>query len=542
MSEHQSSEFDERPAMPSRPADSESDAPPAPSIPLRPHAGDVPAPPPPFGGAPEEQTEPPAGPEPGAPERAVPAPPVSPEPFRPAFDSEKTSIVRPEWVAQAMGQRGGEPAPDDGKTHPYSQAGPPPPGQLTTPLPPPPVFGAPGSAPSRPGQAGQGFAAGRAGEQGRGGWQGQPPQGWQGQPRPTLGREGASAPAAPAASDWSAAQGSAASWNYVDNIRSSELVPTRRLPPQRGWRKVLYYSTFKLINPGQSPDERYEAELQAKVRTLLRGTYKIGVLGKGGVGKSTTAAGVGSIFAELRQDDRVVAVDADTAFGKLGARIDPKASNSFWEVAADRNLHSFADMRARVGSNAAGLFVLTGPSETARRRVLDPAIYREAIAQLDRHFTLSIVDCGSTMDSEVTRTVLDDVDALIVVSSPWFDGASAAGQTLEWLANGGYTALLHRTVVVINDSDGHASKKDLKLLTERFGKHGQKVITLPYDQHLRPGGVIDVQNEVDPLTRRRYLELAAACAEHFAATTDRPRSAVGPGQPPAAGPVDRRGV
>jgi hypothetical protein len=35
------------------------------------------------------------------------------------------------------------------------------------------------------------------------------------------------------------------------------------------------------------------------------------------------------------------------------------------------------------------------------------------------------------MDSTVTREVLSDVDALIVVSSPWFDGASAAGQTLE---------------------------------------------------------------------------------------------------------------
>ena len=31
------------------------------------------------------------------------------------------------------------------------------------------------------------------------------------------------------------------------------------------------------------------------------------------------AASVGSIFAELRQDDRVVAIDADTAFGKLGS-------------------------------------------------------------------------------------------------------------------------------------------------------------------------------------------------------------------------------
>ena len=322
---------------------------------------------------------------------------------------------------------------------------------------------------------------------------------------------------------WDQSQGSAANWNYTDSIRAGELVPTRRTPPRRGWRKALYVGSGKLINPGQSPDERYEDELVAKCRTLLRGKYKIGVLGKGGVGKSTMAAGVGSIFAELRQDDRVVAIDADTAFGKLTSRIDPNASGSYWELAGDRHLHSFADIRARVGSNNAGLFVLGGDAATARRRQLDPDIYKQATIQLDRHFTLSIVDCGSTLDADITLEVLGDVDALIVVSSPWFDGASAAGQTLEWLANNGFTGLLARTVVVINDSDGHASKNDLKRLAERFGGRGQRVIEMPYDEHLRPGGVVDVQSGVSKVTRRRLLELAAHCAEHFASTTDSPR-------------------
>jgi MinD-like ATPase involved in chromosome partitioning or flagellar assembly len=322
---------------------------------------------------------------------------------------------------------------------------------------------------------------------------------------------------------FSHAQGSAANWNYVDSIRSSELVPTRRIPPGRGWRKAVYTVSFKLINLGRSPDERYQAELETKIRSLLRGKYKIGVLGKGGVGKSTIAAAVGSVFAELRQDDRVVAIDADTAFGKLANRIDPAASGSYWELAADRHLFSFGDIRSRVGSNKAGLFVLAGEAATARRRVLDAAIYREATIQLDRHFTLSIVDCGSTLDSPVTQAVLADVDALIVVSSPWYDGASAAGQTLEWLANNGFTGLLHRTVVVVNDSDGHAAKRDRALLVERFGGRGQKVIEMPFDEHLRPGGVIDVKEELNRVTRRRLMELAAACAEHFAATADRPR-------------------
>jgi MinD-like ATPase involved in chromosome partitioning or flagellar assembly len=229
-------------------------------------------------------------------------------------------------------------------------------------------------------------------------------------------------------------------------------------------------------------------------------------------------------LADLRQDDRVVAIDADTAFGKLGARVDPHVMSSYWDVVADQHLDTFADMRSRVGSNAAGLFVLAGESITAqRRRMLDPAIYREAVWRLDRHFTISIVDCGASVDVPVTQEVLRDLDALIVVSSPWVDGASAAGQTLEWLASHELADLLRRTVVVLNDSDGHADKRTRSILANRFASHGQVVIEVPFDPHLRPGGVIDLANEMKPKTRQRFYEIAAAIAEHFPTTTRRPR-------------------
>jgi MinD-like ATPase involved in chromosome partitioning or flagellar assembly len=300
-------------------------------------------------------------------------------------------------------------------------------------------------------------------------------------------------------------------------------VPTRKIPPSRGWRRAVLTGSFGLVNLGQSPDERRQAELETKVRSLLRGHYKIGVLGKGGTGKTTLAASVGSLFAELRQEDRVVAIDADTAFGKLGSRVDPNVAGSYWELAADQHLNTFADIRTRVGNNTSGLFVLAGENNSARRRVLDAAIYREATTRLDNHFTISIIDCGSTMDSPVTQEVLMDLDALIVVSSPWVDGASAAGQTMEWLANRGYTGLLHRTVVVLNDSDGHADKRTRSILVQQFASRGQVVVEVPFDSHLRPGGVIDVTSEMSQLTRRRFIEITAALAEHFASTTDGPR-------------------
>ncbi|CAN5377242.1 N/A [soil metagenome] len=298
-------------------------------------------------------------------------------------------------------------------------------------------------------------------------------------------------------------------------------LPTGRRPrPASGWRAAVFTATFGLVNVGPSRDERRDAQLEAVVRSALRGYYKVGVLGKGGVGKTSVAASVGSVFAELRPADRVVAVDADTAFGRLGSRIDPTTHGSYWELAADKNLQTFADLRTRVGNNASGLYVLAGEPATSRRRVLDPAVYREAIMRLDRHFTISIVDCGSTMDAPVTQEALRDVDALIVVSSPWADGASAAAQTMEWLANHDKTDLLRRTVVVLNDSDGHADKKTRSVLAQQFTTRGQVVVEVPFDPHLRPGGVIDVSREMDRRTRRRFLEIAAAIAQHFASAPD----------------------
>ena len=193
-------------------------------------------------------------------------------------------------------------------------------------------------------------------------------------------------------------------------------------------------------------------------------------------------------------------------------------------MASDQYLESFADVRARVGNNAAGLFVLAGEATPARRRVLDPAIYREATSRLDRYFTISIIDCSSTMDCPVTQEVLRDLDALIVVSSPWLDGAAAAGQTMDWLAAHGLTGLLQRTVIVLNDSDGHADQRTRSILVQQFGSQGEVVIEVPFDGHLRPGGVIDRTSDMSPATRRRFTEIAAALAEYFPSQDDRSRA------------------
>ena len=313
--------------------------------------------------------------------------------------------------------------------------------------------------------------------------------------------------------------------SYTERIPVRDLLPAPEVVPGRGWRRLLYQATFGSINLGRSPDELYEEELQAAVRSRLRGPYAIGVLGKGGVGKTTVAACVGSVFAELRKNDPLVAIDADTSFGKLGSRVDPKAHGSYWELNAADQLDTFADMRGRLGINAAGLFVLANESDPARRRALDPAVYREAVQRLGRFFPLQIVDCGAAVDSPVTQEVVSHLDALVVVSSPWVDGAAAAGQILDWLATRELTNLLQRTVIVLNDSDGHASRRMKSILAKQFRGGGHVVIEVPYDRRLRPGGAIAGTCDMSAKSRRRFLEVAAELADQFGSRETRSRDA-----------------
>ena len=340
-------------------------------------------------------------------------------------------------------------------------------------------------------------------------------------PRPQTGEPRPAPPQWPAPSR-PAGPSERPSWSDLDFSPRDE----REHPqpgPKYGWRRVVYQATFGLVNLGPSAGEKQDAAYEATIGATLRGNYKVGVLGKGGVGKTTIAASVGSIFADLRRQDRVVAIDADTAFGRLGSRIDPRTNGSYWEIAADKDLRSFADVSTRVGSNSAGLYVLAGEPTAGPRRVLDPALYREATSRLDRHFTIAIIDCGSTMDAPVTQEALSDLDALIVVSSPWADGAGAAAQTMEWLTAHGRGGLLSRTVVVLNDSDGHSDKRHRSALAQQFVERGQKVVQVPFDPHLRPGGVIDVRSELARTTRSTFLEISATIAGFFAARPESPR-------------------
>ena len=68
-------------------------------------------------------------------------------------------------------------------------------------------------------------------------------------------------------------------------------------------------------------------------------------------------------------------------------------------------------------------------------------------------------------------------------------------------------------------SHSKSDKRTRKALAEQFSSYGQIVVEVPFDSHLRPGGVIDGTAHMDPATRRRFVEIAAALAEQFPTDT-----------------------
>jgi MinD-like ATPase involved in chromosome partitioning or flagellar assembly len=287
----------------------------------------------------------------------------------------------------------------------------------------------------------------------------------------------------------------------------------------------LYYGTFKLINTGESPDEQVLRNLKGTVGGHLRGTYSVVVLGgKGGVGKTTTTAAVGSTFASLR-NDKTIAIDANPdRASNLADRIDPRAANSFKDVLADPHLQRYSDIRSHVGQNdPAGLDVL-GNRYQSDRQPLTAEIYSDTHDRLQRFYSVLISDSGTDVDHPVVPGLMTRADALIMVASTAPDGAKGAAELMDWAYEAGHHRLLQRTVVVINDVRGENGKSHRRMvdtLVEKFSRWvgPQRVFVVPFDPHIASAGVIDL-NELRPATRRRFLEITAKVAEGFNSSED----------------------
>jgi MinD-like ATPase involved in chromosome partitioning or flagellar assembly len=236
---------------------------------------------------------------------------------------------------------------------------------------------------------------------------------------------------------------------------------------------------------------------------------------------------IGSTFAALRPREQVIAVDADPGQGaNLAARIDRSASSSYGDIVAAKDLVRYSDVRARVGHNTIGLDVLASPSHWAStaRAVITGELYVNTRRRLEQFYNILLTDCGVDIQHPVMDGVLTHADALVMVTSANPDGAEGAAKQMDWLAHHArYRHVLNRMVLVINHIRPPSHRRDRKdtdalvtILVERFGQWvpEEHIVVVPYDRHIAQAGLIDPE-ELNPLTRRRFLEVTGTLATGF---------------------------
>ncbi|GHF72509.1 MinD-like ATPase involved in chromosome partitioning or flagellar assembly [Amycolatopsis bartoniae] len=290
--------------------------------------------------------------------------------------------------------------------------------------------------------------------------------------------------------------------------------PPKRAP-RSGWRKAVYVGSGKLINPGESPAERRQRELVARVNQPLRGCFKIAMMSlKGGVGKTTITTTLGATFGSLR-GDRVIAVDANPDRGTLSQKIPIETTATVRHLLRDADkITRYSDVRAYTSQGASRLEILASEQDPAVSEAFSETDYLRVVSLLEHYYNIVLTDCGTGLMHSAMKGVLDLADALVVVSSGSVDGATSASATIDWLEAHGYGDLVKRSIVVINSVRPKAGSVDLDKLAAHFEARARAVCQIPFDPHLEEGAEIELER-LQPGTRLALLELAAAMADAF---------------------------
>jgi MinD-like ATPase involved in chromosome partitioning or flagellar assembly len=286
-------------------------------------------------------------------------------------------------------------------------------------------------------------------------------------------------------------------------------------PPSEGWRRWLYEVSGHLINLGESPRAARHNNLVAQVNRPLRGCYRVALLSlKGGVGKTTITATLGSTFAHIR-GDRVVAVDANPDCGTLSQKIPLETTATVRQLLHDAGtIERYSDVRRYTSKGPSGLEVLASENDPASSEAFSADDYARTLEILERFYGLVLTDCGPGLLHSAMSSVLEKADVLIVISSASIDGARSASQTLDWLDAHGHEALVRNSVAVINAVRSRTGKVDMNKVIDHFSRRCRAVRLIPFDPHLEEGAEIDL-DRLKRSTRESLTELAAVIADGF---------------------------
>jgi len=225
--------------------------------------------------------------------------------------------------------------------------------------------------------------------------------------------------------------------------------------------------------PKPSPMERWRLSWRATdyleqldraiTEPRLRRCVTIAVVSpKGGVGKTTMTALLGTLLAQLRRD-RVVAVDANPDYGSLGRVLVPDHQVYVDDFLArmDEPGLSLTALDTQLGRAPHGLMVLPAPTEPDRMWRLDEPAYTKVIERLQELVGIVLLDCGTGLQEPAAGAAIKAADQLILVSDSEPAAASLVAEAGSLLARAGRPIAL-----VVNKMPRKGSLLEL----DRFGR------------------------------------------------------------------------
>lgn len=226
---------------------------------------------------------------------------------------------------------------------------------------------------------------------------------------------------------------------------------------------------------------------------------------RGGSGKSTVAALLGTTYAHYRQDP-VLLVEADPALGSLPLRLG--AETLRWTtgdvagiVEPQMSLLDVTGYLVQLPDNA---WLLPG-SQGQIGAMLDTRAYERVMVALRRYFGVTVVDC-ETLPAEVARVAISAAQARVLTAPATLEGITSTYSVLQWM-QGLPRHVIAGTVVVLTELVAH-SGLDLDEAAQRLKSTGASVQILPYDRHLAAGGTIRTELLAHS-TRKAATRLAA---------------------------------
>ncbi|WGP10211.1 MinD/ParA family protein [Streptomyces sp. SH5] len=229
---------------------------------------------------------------------------------------------------------------------------------------------------------------------------------------------------------------------------------------------------------------------------------------RGGAGKTTVAALLGTAYAHYRHDP-VLLVEADPALGSLPLRLG--AESLRWTTADLADIvepqMSLLDVTGYLVQLPDNAWLLPG-SQGRIGAMLDTTAYERVMVALRRYFGVTVVDC-ETLPAEVARVALSAAQARVLAAPATLDGITSTYAVLQWM-QGLPRHMIAGTVVALTSTASRPGI-DVEAAAEKLRSTGAAVHVLPHDRHLAAGG--ELRTEL--LARPTRLAAARLAAEVF---------------------------